>query len=180
MEQHKLSLPQAKAWSRANLHLALDCLKLRAIAELTRKEVDAYLQPVFETFEFFDDEGKRITKPRDLYLCEDEALCRRYYDACDAARRVHGFTGPKDHCPALIAENAQLAAECRLIDSGATMTGINRNIIWGANRAELLRILIGLCLSVDKKASSANPGHALVSGWSPATARQRVGGTYGS
>ena len=147
-----LNLQQAEPWSRDNQKTVGELLALRAFAEIERKRVDSYLRPIFDSFDFRDRDGEKITNPRNLYLCEDEALCRAYYNLCDAENRKHGFTGPQDHCPALIAEDAAMAAEQALLLSAGKALGFDGNHCWGDLRKKMLHCLIGLCITVNKAA----------------------------
>ena len=138
-------------------------LVAQAHAEHERARVNQYIRPVFDRYTFMVAERFRrageptqITEPENLYLCDDDALCRRYYDDCDAAHRAHGFTGPKDHCPALVAENLVLEAERALMEAAQPLLGIDPNTVYGENRKKYLKLLIGAAVQsgkVDPKAT---------------------------
>ena len=49
------------------------------------KELAAFYNKVLEGFTYLDDEGNRITKSEDLYLCDDEAGVNDFYQACEVS-----------------------------------------------------------------------------------------------
>lgn len=150
-------LAEFKRWARQHSALAHAVVMAQAFAELERERVDAYIAPILADFSFkygeryTEKRGQFINKVGDLYLCDDEAGLKRFYECCDEAHRAHGFTGPHGHCPALTAENLQMEAERALIDAGCELMGIERGL-YGENRAEMLRILMGACL-LERKAA---------------------------
>lgn len=149
------TLEQFKAWAKAHKPLALAVLQAQAYAEVRREQVDAYIKPIFDTYRFyvskeFRDTAKdeRITTPNDLYLTDlDDPLVKAYYEDCDKAHHEHGFTGPKGHCPALEAEHLLMEAQNHLLDCGAELTGISASDLYGDNRAKMLELLLGACMS---------------------------------
>lgn len=148
-----------KRWAKQNRPLAVNALNARAHAELERERVAAYIRPVFESFTWpAGMDGHAITGHKDIYLCEDEELCRRYFDACDAAHRLHGFTGPKDHCPALVAESEQIQAENLLLREGCALMGIERESLFGDLRARFLETLLGACTIGAREAAKLAAG----------------------
>ena len=154
------NLNQFKAWAQAHRQQALAVCAAKAFAECERERVDAYIQPIFDSFSFqycgelADKCNLSGPVPReDLYLCDDPRV-QDYYATCDAAHRVHGFTGPDGHCPAMIAENAVMEAERDLIEAGAKLMGIDSTaLIYGDTREKLLDILLGACLVNERKAA---------------------------
>lgn len=154
MERKSLTLDDFKAWAKDNASLAKAVLMAQAYAELTRERVDAYIRPIFDSYQFKEDctfdgkhtpSGKLLESPKQLYLCDDP-LIGAFYDDCDKAHREHGFKGPKGHCPALRAENLLMQAQQHLIDSGAELMGIDSHAVYGDDRKKLLKLLIGACL----------------------------------
>ena len=151
-------LQEFKLWARQNNQLARAVCLAQAFAECERARVDAYIQPIFETFGF--EYGKEITRgqhtgliptPRDLYLCEDEAGLARFYAACDAAYRAHGFKGEDGHCPALEAENMLMVAQRALIEAAEPLFGVSFNSCYGEQRKNLLNLLLGACLKSNER-----------------------------
>jgi hypothetical protein len=140
------TLAKFKSWSKTNKPLAQAVCMAKAFAQLERARVDAYIQPLFETFGFVDDEGNKIDNQRHLYRCDDEVMCKAFYAESDAAHRAHGFTGPEGHCPALRAENLLIQAENHLIEAGCELFGINANVVYGDDRQKMLDLLLGACL----------------------------------
>lgn len=127
------------------------------IAKTQREIIDKRQAPIWARYKFWNDsevrhnpkaKRERITKKGDLYLSEDEKLCRQFWDDCDAANRAAGFTGPKDNCPALMAENQVIQAQTELINLALPLLGLkdDRNI-WGETREKMLECLIGLAVS---------------------------------
>lgn len=129
----------------------------QAFAELKREQVDAYIQPIFDDFGFeyaarWAERGGptgRIAKPEDLYLCDDEAGMKRFYECCDEAHRAHGFDGPKGHCPALTAEHLLVIAQNALIDASSPLFGVDFSATFGDDRRKLLDLLLGACLKKE-------------------------------
>jgi hypothetical protein len=120
-----------------------------AFAQLERERVDAYVGPIFESFGFVDENGKKIEHQRDLFLSKDEALCKAFYARCDEAHRAHGFTGPAGHCPALSAENLLLTAEQALLEAASEFLGIEDLHIYidGEDRKKMLDLLLRACIN---------------------------------
>lgn len=149
-----LTIPAMKRWGRVHRPVAEALLLSRAFAQCERERVDAYIRPVFDRFEFWNDleakhgmERKRITEPKDLYLSEDEEQAKEFYAACDKAHREHGFTGPEGHCPALTAEHNVIKAEWALMRCGHSLTGLGEEPnLYGENRKKYLDLLVSICL----------------------------------
>ncbi len=74
---------------------------------------------------------------------DDEERCTKFYAECDAAHRLHGFTGPDGCCPALIAENDRSNAECALLEVAGKWFGYDPMLLWGGKRKEMLDLLLG-------------------------------------
>lgn len=142
MSEPNVTLEQFKQWLREYAPAAKAVLAARVFAEAERKRVDAYILPLFESYQF-EYEGElakqvgaegRIHDPKFLYLADD-AKCERFYKECDALHREHGFTGPEGHCPALIAEHAVVEAETALIELAKPLFGVE---VWQlAGKAEI-------------------------------------------
>ena len=124
-------------------------LSMTVRAKAMRAEVDIVQYEVIKGFDFRDDlvarhigrDPEPITRPQDLYLSEDEEAVARYYVAVDLALRKAGLkpeTMDQDHCPALVAEYAQLEAEWALLDVVANIMQL------GFNGAELNNRLLSL------------------------------------
>lgn len=147
------NLAQFKGFCALHKGLAEAVCMAQAFAELERARVTAYVLPIFAKYEFYTDleaerggQRERIANPDLLYLSQDEAQVRAYYDECDAAHRAHGFEGPKDHCPALVAANLLMDAQRALIEAGAGFLGFDANSVWGEKREQMLKLLLGACL----------------------------------
>ena len=143
------SIKEFKRWSRENASLARAVCLAQAFAECERERVDAYVRPIFERYAF-QLAGKwnlsgPVEKLSDLYLCEDERL-PEFYEELDKAHRLHGFTGPHGHCPALVAEMLLVNAQNALLASGCALMGIEREALYGENRRKMLDLLMGAAL----------------------------------
>jgi len=138
-----------KQWSIEHKPLAEAACKARAFAELERERVDAYVLPIFNSFSFVDEDGEKIEKTKYLFLSTDEAMCKTYFAACDAAHRAHGFTGPDGYCPALVAETLQSTAERALLEAGCEFFGIELFQLYSRDdkRKKMLDLLLKACLS---------------------------------
>jgi hypothetical protein len=134
-------------------------LMTRAHEELTRERVDAYVRPIFDGYQFKygaiypEKAGTLVESPKDLYLCEEEDRLLNYYEDCDAAHRAHGFTGPKGHCPALIAEHLRFTTESQLIALAAPFFGIADLTMYGDARKKFLDLIIGACIQAEAEAA---------------------------
>lgn len=154
------SLAEFKRFSADVAPAARAVLMARVHAELTRERVDAYIRPVFERYTFTvrpewgTVEGERITDPKRLYLSAEEDLVASYFEDCDQAHRAHGFTGPKGHCPALVAEHLLVQAEQCLIDLASPLFGVKLDV-YGDDRKRLLELLIGAALKAEQKQGAA-------------------------
>lgn len=151
MARSKPTIEQFKQWAIDCAPAAKAVLMAQAFAELERERVDAYILPIFQSFQphfrvnpkWAERYGELVQKPRDLYLCDNEAIVADYFAECDAAHRAHGFKGPQGHCPALSAEWLHTQAETALIELAKPLTGIDN--VYGEDRARYLKILIGAC-----------------------------------
>lgn len=159
MTKHEPMNPeQLKDWARDNASLAYSVLMARAFAQTERARVDAYINPIFETYGFtyaekWIERGRPaglIAKREDLYLSDDEPQIAHFYAACDAAHRAHGFTGPAGHCPALVAEHLVRQAERLLVELAEPIAGLthHRLLCSGLDKLhEYVEMLIKLCVS---------------------------------
>lgn len=100
-------------------HPVNNLLIAKAFAITEKERVDRYIKVVFDDYNFFDKRtGERVTDPELLYLCDlGSREVKEYYEQCDKAHREHGFKGPKDHCPSLIAQDLERQAVKLLIDA---------------------------------------------------------------
>lgn len=150
-----VTLAQFKKWARTNEGLAADVIAKRIVAKSERARVDAYIEPIFATFAFVDDEGKRVTHSDLLYTCEgQEEQMQAFYEATYDAHAAHGFTGERGKCPALCAENASIQAENALIESGCKLMAITSSLVYsGKHRTDMLALLLGAC-GFEQKAAA--------------------------
>jgi len=138
--------------------LALAVCEAQALAEVTREQVDAYVRPIFERYEFKysgdlvaeiypEKVGTPLPSEKELYLCEDSRL-GAYYAELDQEHRRQGFNLPDGHCPALTAESNYTQAQGALIDAATELCGIERHHVAGSGKWETyVDLLLGACLS---------------------------------
>lgn len=108
-------------------------------AAAVRREVDAYIEPLFLTYGFTDKRtGKPLQKSDQLYLTDADATA--FYAECDRLHRERGHDLPEGHCPALIAENDVIHAQAALIDAAGQLLGFESWQVHGENRKKLLGI----------------------------------------
>jgi hypothetical protein len=139
-----LTVRKLQAWARVNRSFAMAALKARAIAEVERARVDAYIAPIFASYGF-TCAHTALTDPRKLYLSDDDELCAAYFAACDVAHREHGYQGEAGTCPALVAEDLQRQSENMLLDSLAKFIGVDA--VYSLElRRKALDIAIGACV----------------------------------
>jgi hypothetical protein len=127
--------------------------RARSYAAETRAAVDAYTAPLFAKYEFFNDlevnagraERSRITDQKMLYLSQDEATCRKFYDECFAAAKEAGYDVVDDQCPALMAEHAVVRLENALLELAANVFGINFVETHGDLRKRAIKLLSETC-----------------------------------
>lgn len=159
------TLYQFKAFARDHAELAYAVAMAQAFAQVERERVSAYIQPLFELYDFYVCDQfaerigrERITDPDRLYLTDLESpQYLDFVEQCDVEHRKHGFTGPKGHCPALVADELRRVAERTLIGEGCRFMGIEPDALWrnmGAH-SKMLDLLMGACLKarVERKAA---------------------------
>ncbi len=173
--QPSVSVADLQQWARGNAKLALAVCEVQACAEATKERVDAYVQPIFDSFNFicegtmaerFDASpreghtencvGRKIKTPDDPEFCwlhgrdESEEIqdkLRRYYEAVDAEHRRQGYLDLEPgHCPALIAKDLHTQAENALIYSACDLFGIDSHQLYGDRRKKYLDLLLGACI----------------------------------
>lgn len=173
--QPSVSVADLQQWAIDNARLALAVCEARAFAEVTKERVDAYVQPIFASFNFIcegtmaehfdasprkgDTEkfvGRKINTPDDPEFCwlhgreesaEIKDKLRRYYEAVDAEHRRQGYQNLEPgHCPALRAQNLHTQAENALIDSAHDLFGLDSHQLYGDARKKYLDLLMGVCI----------------------------------
>lgn len=151
----KPSLNEFKAWSKRNRHVAVEVIRARAFAEVERARVDAYIAPIFASYEFHVSEEmaarrgsrERITEVKNLYLTDLEAPeYKNFLADCDAAHVAHGFKGKAGQCPALVAETLRITAENALVTSVSDFFGTDFSVCFGEDRKQLIEMCLGACL----------------------------------
>jgi hypothetical protein len=147
MTTAKLTVSNLKKLDRdpktAILRAAL--IATRKVAAIRRAEVDAYIQPIFDTFEFYAERsGRRLTRPDDLYLVEDlnAPEVKAFDAACTAAHRAHGYDLPDGHCPALVAHHAAVQAEKALLQHFSAALGIDFASLYGEDREKAVTLFL--------------------------------------
>jgi hypothetical protein len=165
------SIDEFKKWSRENARLALAVLETQAAAEVIKADEDAYIQPIFESFNFIFEgngverldtrrgeklAGKPILSPDDFNFCllhgpdesdEIKAKLRAYYEACASAHRAHGYRDLSEgQSPTLRAEHLHRQAEWALMDSAGPLFGLTDHPHMPDQRKQYLELLIGSCI----------------------------------
>lgn len=140
------TLSQFKRFCKTNGRLALAVVEAQALAQVTRAKVDAYIAPVLAAAALRDEDGALITNAQQVYLCADDAACSAFFAACDAAHRAAGYDMPPGYNPALVAQSMLIDAENALIDAGCKLLGVERCLVDGENRADMLKLLLGACV----------------------------------
>lgn len=139
-----------KAWGKKYGELAMTYCKAKAFAEVERERVDAYKKPIFEKYNFVYDEKwgegpKKITDENHLYLADlEHETVKAYFEEMKDAHIVHGWTGERDFCPALVAEHLLIDAENAILDAGTEFTGIEKETLYGDNRKKMIDLLVGV------------------------------------
>lgn len=100
----------------------------KAFARMERKRVDAYVLPIWESYDFRISEdmaggpqevGEKLKNPGEIYLAGDDIRVDRFFEECREAHIANGWKGPRDQCPALVAEHQLTKLEAALIDVSA-------------------------------------------------------------
>jgi hypothetical protein len=163
------TITEFKAWARNNKELAHAVLMAQSYAETKRKQVDAYIAPIFAKFKFYPSDdmlsmkgtdsrrgvaNEQITDIRDLYMTDLEGVeYLTFCKLCDDEHRKHGFTGKPGYCPALMAEDMLIKAQNVLLESGCALLGLRDIPFAPAHRKQMLDLLIGGCFAKDRIAA---------------------------
>ena len=106
----------------------------RAKAEVIRERVDEIqneiISDIMPISTWKGDNGRVITTGKDLYLCDDEALCTEIYAKFHEAEVADGIKPAdmnKEYCPALVAECEQNNLERELINAAGEPLGITNH-----------------------------------------------------
>lgn len=97
----------------------------------------------------------RITDPKDLFLCEDEAACREFYAECNRRERAAGVKPadmPDDHCPQSVAQMLKIEAENVLIDEAGRTQGIDSSMLHLENREKYLDLVCRIVINHPRTA----------------------------
>ena len=125
-------------------------LAAKVVAEIMRKEVDAYIEPIWAGYGFkATRDGSPILTSARAYLTDDARL-PEFYAACDRAHAEQGHKLEPGYCPALIAENKLLDAENAILKAlsgplGFDYDSLNRSM---AVRRKMLDVITGLATKV--------------------------------
>ncbi len=138
----KLTPTKLQGWASTQRQNVLNMPAARFHAQIERKRVDAYIEPLFLAHGFRDEDGQLLTKSKDLYRCPDDAGSAAFYVECDAAHRAHGFTGPAEYCPALVAENAAIQTENIVMVAAEKLLGFEMHSL--EHRAQLLDLVVAM------------------------------------
>lgn len=158
-EKPKLTVESLKAFARSDdtKSCVRAYLLAQVFAQAERERVDAYIKPLFELYNFYVskecrslDKDERITDINLLFLTDLKSpQYLEFMEECDKEHRKHGFTGPKGHCPALIAESLKIDAENLLLDHAvsALPLGIDRDRLYGNARKKMLDLVVSMTIA---------------------------------
>lgn len=127
-------------------------LAARAVAEVTREEVDAIAARILAENTYMSQyTGDRITEPRRAWMM-DEVVFAGYAALVDAAVRAAGYDPEPGYCPALVAENTLLKAERALVTASEPFFGTSYDDLLScsdgpAKQAKFVELLCGLVAS---------------------------------
>lgn len=174
-EKPKLTVESLKVFARDET--TKSCVRAyllaKTFAEVERERVDTYIKPLFELYNFCvskehrrsGDPDERITDVDRLWLTDlDSPQYLEFMAECAKEHRKHGWTGPADHCPALVADCVRIDAENLLIEhtSKSLPLGFEDIHIYGEHRKKLLDLVIGMTLAESPDEFTAdkllNPG----------------------
>ena len=106
-------------------------LLAKAHAQVMREEVDKIERAVLEECPLTNglevEHGqppRKITDPKDVWLCDDDNTLEEYYQDVDHRLREAGLkpeSMPREHCPALVAEDMETKAKWLICDASADM-----------------------------------------------------------
>lgn len=163
------TITEFKAWAHSNKELAHAVLMAQAYAETKRKQVDAYIAPIFAKFKFYPSAdmlamtgpdsrrgvaNEQITDIKNLYMTDLQSVeYLTFCKLCDDEHRKHGFTGKPGYCPALMAEDMLIKAQNVLLESGCALLGLRDIPFAPAHRKQMLDLLIGACFAKDRMAA---------------------------
>lgn len=109
---------------------------------------------------------ERITDPKALFGCQDEALCAWYYAEANRRARAAGLKPadlPDNHCPALVAEELQWQAEEAVIALAAPVFGLTSDQVRLTlnTRDRFLELVIRLLVNHPTTAAQFQSSHIL-------------------
>jgi hypothetical protein len=124
---------ELKAFNLRTLRpLVAALLAARVFAECERERVDAYTAPIFAEYDFRPAQEWRDTEPderltlKNLYLTDlDSPTYHEFNERCYDAAAAHGWTGPRESCPACVAEYAVTKAEWEVLKALCGFMGVD-------------------------------------------------------
>lgn len=160
MNRQTPTLTEFKQFSKDVAPAARAVLMARVYAEMERERVNAYIKPIFESYDFqYCALGNRcgltgrIADIKDLYLTDLEAPeYKHFIQDCDDAHKAHGSKLPAGHCPALHAEYLQVQVEQALINLALPLFGVEN--VYGEDRKRYLELLIGAALKAESEVTT--------------------------
>lgn len=150
----KITSPKMLAvWARKNTALGLKVAAAMAYAEVERERVDAYEKPIYDSYQFRDENGELV--PYKNWLGVNDDRINDFFERMKDVHVEHGWKGDRDYHPALVAENALIEAENELLRLGAVeVMGIDPDSLIGSRldlRKKAIDMLLGMLLSAVKK-----------------------------
>jgi len=131
--------------------LVLELLAAKAFAEAEHERVKAYTAPIFAEYEFhpadewterlYGTTRARVLTEEELYLTDMTAPAyREYCERVKDAHAAHGWTGPREHCPALVAKSKVTVAENALVKSILKFMGAEGCNAYGETRRKIIEL----------------------------------------
>lgn len=174
-DKPKLTVESLKAFARSDdtKSCVRAYLLAQVFAQAERERVDSYIKPLFELYNFYvskehrrsGDPDERITDINRLWLTDLKSpQYLEFMAECAKEHRKHGWTGPADHCPALVAESLKIDAENLLLDhaTSALPLGIDRDMLYGDARKKMLDLVVSMTIAENPDEFTAdkmlNPG----------------------
>lgn len=174
-EKPKLTVESLKAFARDET--TKSCVRAyllaQTFAQAERERVDAYIKPLFELYNFYvskdhrrsGDADERITDVDRLWLTDlDSPQYLEFMAECAKEHRKHGWTGPADHCPALVADCVRIDAENLLLKHSIETLpmGIKDWCLHGDARKKMLDLVTSMTVNESPSEFTAdkllNPG----------------------
>lgn len=121
-----ITAKRASSWLAKNRDSIKRLVDLRRIAKEEQDRVETYTKPLLEKYDFKAATlGLSVTSVSNLYLVEnDEERIESFFEELADLHASNGWTGERGHCPALVAGNAAIDCELKLLPEIASLLGV--------------------------------------------------------